>query len=156
MTIERTSGSEGETRRLAADLAIRLRPGDCVALIGDLGAGKTCFVRGMAEGLGLLPSQVSSPTFVLMHEHERPGKPSLVHIDAYRLRGGEDAESLAMEEALDGAIAAIEWPERIADLLPEGRIEVRIEHEGPPDACRRRITIAAPPEAVECLEGLWA
>jgi len=78
-----------------------------------------------------------------------------VHIDAYRLRGGEDAETLALEEALEGVIAAIEWPERIAELLPEGRIEVRIEHQGPPEASERRLLFTARADMAERFEGLW-
>jgi tRNA threonylcarbamoyladenosine biosynthesis protein TsaE len=141
MRLERTSHSEADTRRIAGALARALAAGDCLALRGELGAGKTCFVRGLAEALGIDPARISSPTFVLLHEHERPDGPALAHIDAYRLTGPEDAETLALEELLESAICAIEWPDRLGDLLPERRIDISLDHAA---GDRRRITIAAP------------
>jgi tRNA threonylcarbamoyladenosine biosynthesis protein TsaE len=119
MTVElRRSSSPDETERLGAALAMRLAPGMLVTLDGDLGAGKTCFVRGLARGLGADPAEVSSPTFVLEHRYaDAGGGTVLVHIDAYRIRSAHD-------------LASIEWPSRIAPALPDHRVEVRIRHAG--------------------------
>ena len=132
MTVEiRRSGSPAETERIAAALAMRLPPGTVVTLEGDLGAGKTCFVRGLARGLGADPSAVSSPTFVIEHRHACDAG-VLVHLDAYRIRSAEDLASIGWDELLaDGtAVVAVEWPSRIAAALPPTRIEVRIRHAG--------------------------
>ena len=134
---------EAETRALAAQIAARLdaRRGRAtvIALHGPLGAGKTCFVRGLAEGLGIDPSEVSSPTFVLWHEYGPGG--ALVHVDAYRVADGAELEAIGFEERLEAgdAVFAIEWAERIEDLLPEDRIDVRLEHTG---VDMRRVTIS--------------
>lgn len=132
------STGEADTMALARRLAVRLAPGTVVALSGELGAGKTCFVRGLAEGLGLPARSVSSPTFVIVHEYDS----RLIHIDAYRLSGPDDLESIGWEEMLDRAraVIALEWPERIAGALPAARIDVRIAH-GAQDA--RQITLEA-------------
>lgn len=108
---ERLCPSEEETRTFGRELAARLRPGDLVLLIGDLGSGKTVFVRGLAEGLGLDPSEVSSPTFALLHEYGPAGAvPVLRHADLYRLSGGPvEASALGLDRR-DGAILAVEWP----------------------------------------------
>lgn len=104
------SASEDETRRAGADLARRLRPGDAVFLEGELGTGKTVFVKGLAEGLGLDPDEVTSPSFALVHEYGPPGRPPvLVHADLYRLpASGAPLEDLGLD-ALEGAILAVEW-----------------------------------------------
>jgi tRNA threonylcarbamoyladenosine biosynthesis protein TsaE len=124
------TADEAATRVLAAELAGRLRPGDVVALHGPLGAGKTCFVRGLAEGLGLDPDDVSSPTFVLWHEYAVVGRTALVHIDAYRVADGEELVALGLEERLEAAdaIIAIEWAERVESILPAATVHVRLEH----------------------------
>lgn len=130
MTVEiRRSASPEETERIAAALAMRLAPGTVVALEGDLGAGKTCFVRGLARGLGADPGAVSSPTFVIEHRHACDAG-TLVHIDAYRIRSAEDLASIGWEDLLASgeAVVAVEWPSRIAAALPDTRIEVRIRH----------------------------
>lgn len=142
--IARITDSEDETLHLAADLARALRPGDVLALHGDLGAGKTRFVRGLAQGLGIDPELVSSPTYVLLHEYEHAGA-RLLHVDAYRLHAGDEAESLGLDAlAPSGAILAVEWAERIESTLPPAgdprRLDVTIEHAG---ESRRRITIRA-------------
>ena len=128
--IRRSSGPE-ETERIAAALAMRIAPGTVVALEGDLGAGKTCFVRGLARGLGADPDAVSSPTFVLEHRHACDAG-TLVHIDAYRIRSAEDLASIGWDELLAAgdAVVAVEWPSRIAAALPPARIEVRMRHCG--------------------------
>lgn len=122
--------SEAETisfgERFAADLSI----GDIVLLSGDLGAGKTHFVKGVARGLGHDESHVNSPTFTLIHEY-RKGRIPIYHVDAYRLKGEQEAIDIGLEDILYGdGITLIEWPERIKGLLPNGCIEVRIEKTG--------------------------
>lgn len=121
------------------------RAGDVIALVGELGAGKTHWVRGLAEGLGLDPRQVSSPTFVLSQEYEPEAGdvPVLVHIDAYRLRGAADLETLGWgrqgEELARDAVVVVEWADRIADHLPAEALQVTLRHmpEG------RRIVLAS-------------
>lgn len=108
--------SPAETRRLAAELLRELRPGAVLALHGDLGAGKTCFVQGLAAALGV-QRPVSSPTFTLIHEYE--STPPLYHADLYRIRDADDALGLGLEEYIGGAgITVIEWAERALELLP--------------------------------------
>jgi tRNA threonylcarbamoyladenosine biosynthesis protein TsaE len=134
----RTTG-EDETRALARTLATSLRPGDVLLLRGDLGAGKTAFVRGLAEGLGLDPAEVTSPTFTLVHEY-RGGRLPLVHVDLYRLeRAPLDDIGLDADLAADGVLA-VEWPERLVRPVP-GAVEVAIEHAGEEE---REITIRVP------------
>lgn len=117
--------SAAETRGWAAAWAGTLPPGSVVALHGELGAGKTCFVQGMAAGLGI-EGPVTSPTFTLLHEYGEPVR--LIHMDAYRLSGPEEAEDLGFEEWLErGAILAVEWPERISPLLPPHTLHLYLE-----------------------------
>ncbi len=119
--------SEDETVEVARALASRLAPGSVVLLQGDLGAGKTTFVRGLAIGLGLDPDDVSSPTFTLIQEYR--GRPSLYHVDLYRLQSAE-ADDLGLEELpVGGAIVAIEWAEKLRER-PPGAIEVQIVDRG--------------------------
>jgi tRNA threonylcarbamoyladenosine biosynthesis protein TsaE len=146
------SASEEQTMDLASGLASRLRPGDLVALEGQLGAGKTCFVRGLARGLGVDPSAISSPTFVICQEHV--GKDvTLVHVDAYRLAGVDDLETIGWNELIsDGpTIIAVEWPSRIESALPSARIDVTFIHEG---ANARRISLNAPKALSDRLVGV--
>lgn len=137
--------SEAETEALAARLGASLRAGDVVALRGELGAGKTRFVRGLVLGLGGDPRRVSSPTFVLTNHYPiapGSGPAELVHIDAYRMRGAEELESIGWEAILEsGAVVAVEWPERIESALPAARFEVVIEHAG---AEERRLAVRPP------------
>lgn len=146
ITIE-TRGEE-ETIALAQRFAGALLAGDVVALHGELGAGKTRFVRGLAEGLGHDPSRVSSPTFVLAHVYDdMSGRMALVHVDAYRLASAEDLYSLGWDRLADGSsVVAVEWAERIAEGLPEpgsgSRFDVAIEHAGEE---LRRVRITPPP-----------
>ncbi len=135
------SRSEGDTIEIGKRLAGGLRGGDLLALDGPLGAGKTCLVRGIAAGLGINPLQVASPTFVICHEYEGGARP-LIHLDAYRLRGPEDLESIGWSELLESteAIIAVEWPSRIAAALPAQRIDISLLHESDRD---RRLIFSA-------------
>jgi tRNA threonylcarbamoyladenosine biosynthesis protein TsaE len=120
----RTTHSEDETIAVARELAARLRAGDVVLLSGTLGAGKTAFVRGLAEGLGIDPGEVSSPTFTIVHEY-RGGRLSLYHADLYRLERAA-TEDIGLEEmGVKDGVLAIEWPDRLTHDLPGAR-EVRI------------------------------
>ncbi len=109
--------SEEETEAIARELAARLQPGAVVLLSGNLGAGKTAFVRGLAAGLGIDPGEVSSPTFTLVHEY-RGGRLTLYHADLYRLERAA-TDDLGLEElgVADGVLA-IEWPDRLTHAIP--------------------------------------
>jgi tRNA threonylcarbamoyladenosine biosynthesis protein TsaE len=126
--VQKTSRSEEETAALARELASGLKPGDVVLLSGDLGAGKTAFVRGLAEGLGIDPREVSSPTFTIVHEY-RGGRLTLYHVDLYRLEKTA-TDDLGLEEmgVADGVLA-IEWPDRLTHDLP-GATAVHIDITG--------------------------
>lgn len=120
------SKSVEQTEQIAADLAQTFKGGECVALYGDLGAGKTQFVRGIVKGLGGEPRSVSSPTFVLLNVYES-GRLKVFHLDAYRVTGPEDFESIGFSELLEqGGVVLVEWAERIEALLPEVRVRVCI------------------------------
>ena len=129
-----------DTGALAVRLAGALRPGDVLALDAPMGAGKTTLVRFLADALGVPAGMVASPTFVIAHEYPLGGGRSLMHMDAYRLHGPEDAESLAWDRLLDPRhILVVEWPDRVAGLLPEDRVStIRIEPTAPE---ARRFTI---------------
>ena len=117
--------SEAETEALGERLAKCLHTGSVVALYGDLGAGKTAFVRGMARGLDIRES-VSSPTFTIVNEY--PGDPALFHFDMYRLRNAEELYGIGWEDYLDrNGICVTEWSERIEEALPEDAVRVRIQ-----------------------------
>jgi tRNA threonylcarbamoyladenosine biosynthesis protein TsaE len=127
-----------ETRALAKSIA-QILPRPCaLALIGQLGAGKTQFIKGLGEGLGLDPSKICSATFVLIAEYGEEEK--LVHIDAYRLNDPRELSAVGFEELLDqqNTIVAVEWADKISTLLPEEHIEIKISIL---DDQRRRISI---------------
>jgi tRNA threonylcarbamoyladenosine biosynthesis protein TsaE len=124
-----TTHSPDETVALGRELAKRFRPGDCLALIGNLGAGKTCLVRGLAEGLGCDAALVSSPTYVLLQEY--PGAVSLYHLDLYRMVDpAAELADLGLEEMLAEGVVAIEWAERALEALPRPLHEIHIAHTG--------------------------
>jgi tRNA threonylcarbamoyladenosine biosynthesis protein TsaE len=133
------SHSVEETERIAADFARSLWRGALVALHGEMGAGKTHFVRGMVRGLGGDERQVSSPTFVLLNVYNAPSM-SIYHLDAYRVGGADDFQAIGFEELLDqDGIVVVEWPERVAELLLPTTVHVMIEATG---TTSREITIA--------------
>jgi tRNA threonylcarbamoyladenosine biosynthesis protein TsaE len=130
------TATEADTAAAGARLAPTLDPGTVVLLHGDLGAGKTAFVRGMAAGLGLDPADVSSPTFTIVQEY-RGAAVTLQHVDLYRLTGAEVAD-LALEDLLDErSVMAIEWAEHLP-RMPAGPV-VRVSLSHAPDG--RTITI---------------
>ena len=130
--------SEEQTQAVAFGLATGLEAGDVLLLSGDLGTGKTAFVRGLAAGLGIDPAEVSSPTFTLVHEY-RGGRLPLYHADLYRL-STTGAEELGLEEPRVAAgVLAIEWPDRLTHQVP-GSIAVEMESVGD---TTRRITVTA-------------
>ena len=133
MTTTHTS-SEEETSELGRSFAAELRVGDVVLIDGPLGAGKTAFVRGMAEGLGADPTEVSSPTFTILQQYR--GRPMLYHADLYRLTPAEVADLGLEETGLDGVLA-VEWPDRWT-ARPSSAIQVVIDDLGAAD---RKVSI---------------
>jgi tRNA threonylcarbamoyladenosine biosynthesis protein TsaE len=119
--------SEEETFALAEQLAYTLKPGAFVLLHGDLGAGKTVFVRGLAAGLGADPGAVTSPTFVLIQQYKGPIP--LIHADLYRLESAAAVDDLGLEELGSGGVVAVEWAERMS-RTPAGSVRVTIEDAG--------------------------
>jgi tRNA threonylcarbamoyladenosine biosynthesis protein TsaE len=119
------SHSQDETIEYGRRLAAELRPGSVLALSGELGAGKTCLVKGIARGLGV-QQEVTSPTFTLIHEY-RDGRLPLYHVDLYRLDSVEAAVGIGIEEYLPGdGVTVIEWAEKIESLLPLGTKRLRL------------------------------
>jgi tRNA threonylcarbamoyladenosine biosynthesis protein TsaE len=131
------SSSPDETTAAGRALAARLEPGACLALEGELGAGKTHFVRGLVAGWGG-PPDATSPTFALLHEYATPRGP-VFHLDLYRARSAEEVWS-AVQDELDSphGMVVVEWADRFPSLLPADCIRVRLSYEG---AGHRRIEI---------------
>ena len=130
MKIKRMTSSPAETKKIGKTLGKFLRAGDVLALAGELGAGKTTLVQGIAKGLGVMDEKsVSSPTFVLTHEYQ--GREKIYHLDWYRLSRvrGADAE-MAEEYFSSGAVTLVEWPEKGKSLLPPQTVFVEILHRG--------------------------
>jgi tRNA threonylcarbamoyladenosine biosynthesis protein TsaE len=123
-----TTRSESETAAVGRELAAALSEGAVVLLSGELGAGKTAFVRGLAEGLGHEPADVSSPTFTLVQEY-RGGRLPLLHADLYRLDDPREIDDLGLDELGSGAVLAIEWADKMPRSTERG-IAVHIEHAG--------------------------
>ncbi len=148
--IQCQSHSVDQTMQIGRRLAEWVRPGDVIALDGMLGAGKTQLVRGLASGMGASDGDVSSPTFVMVCEYPTPLP--LVHIDAYRMNGLSDLESVGWSsELLADAVTVIEWADRIAAELPEDRLSIRLEHV---DADTRAVEIEPAGSWVKRLEML--
>lgn len=142
--VELMAHGEGDMRRIGECLALGLRAdsGDAatvVALDGELGAGKTRLVRGIAAGLGVSPEDITSPTFVLAMAHTA-GELRLVHVDAWRIGSTDDLHSLGWDELLasPGTVVVIEWASRVASELPSGRVDVAIDHVS---ETSRRVTV---------------
>lgn len=132
MSYEVISKSDTDTQEAGFEFSKELKPGDIVLLYGDLGFGKTTFVKGVAKGLGI-DSRIISPTFTIIRIHE-----NMHHIDLYRIENMKQLEEIGLKEILEdkSSIKLIEWPEKL-DSVPEERWEVRFEMEGE----NRRITI---------------
>jgi len=118
----RTTHSEAETAALARELATTLRAGDVVLLYGDLGAGKTAFVKGLAQGLGIPREEVSSPTFTLMQEY-RGGRLTLFHVDLYRVNDAREIDELGIDEVAVDGVLAIEWAEKLSTTGGDARLK---------------------------------
>ena len=119
--------SPGETESFGNAIGRLLRGGEVLALIGELGVGKTALVRGIVAGLGLPAASVTSPTFMIVHEYR--GRLPVIHVDLYRLQKLEDTETIGLSDYFtDGVAVAIEWADRFPHLLPEDRLEVRFAH----------------------------
>jgi tRNA threonylcarbamoyladenosine biosynthesis protein TsaE len=121
------SRSPEQTRRIGMRVGGALQTGDVICLQGDLGAGKTTFVQGLAQGWGSVDS-VSSPTFILVNVYRRADQSQLFHMDAYRLDSTLEAEELDLDALLADGALIIEWPERLAGLIPTERLWVKFEH----------------------------
>jgi len=135
--------SAEETRAFARRFARTLRPGTVLALHGELGAGKTCFVQGLAEGLEV-KGIVTSPTYILVHEHE--GRLPLYHVDFYRLGSVDEVQDLGFAELMEsGGVVAVEWPDCAAPLLPAHTIHLYLESGEDPDTRRIRVESAGAP-----------
>ncbi|MEN8152122.1 MAG: tRNA (adenosine(37)-N6)-threonylcarbamoyltransferase complex ATPase subunit type 1 TsaE [Planctomycetota bacterium] len=133
-----TTGDEG-TRRLAARLGAALAGGEVLGLDGPLGAGKTTFTKGLAEGLGIDPREVTSPTFLLLHE--LTGRVTLYHLDAYRVGDAEELHEIGGRDLFRGdAVVVVEWAERVDGFLPADRLAVDLDHV---DEDSRRIRFRA-------------
>ncbi len=136
--------TRAETARFGMALGAKLRAGDCVALIGDLGAGKTALTKGLARGMGIV-SPVTSPTYTLAQEYAGPIP--LFHADPYRLENPADVLDFGFEEYfLRGGVVVVEWADKIAELLPAERLTLQLEIAGEPDddgEAPRRLQIGA-------------
>jgi tRNA threonylcarbamoyladenosine biosynthesis protein TsaE len=133
--MEVVTASPEETEALAAQLAHTLAPGDVVAVSGELGAGKTTFVRGAARALGVT-GPVSSPTFTIGHRYD--AATPVAHLDLYRIAGLDPEEWGDLEPYFDGTVAFVEWPEHGGDWLPRARVVVTLKHV---DESHRRVRI---------------
>lgn len=136
-SIQYISESEKDTIHLGAQLAQHLKESDIVCLFGDLGSGKTTFVKGLAQGLDIKRAVVNSPTFVLLNMYE--GKYPLYHFDLYRLEKSEEILAIGYEEFLYGdGVAVVEWADKLGPLLPKEYLCIVLTHKTPHE---RRIKI---------------
>jgi tRNA threonylcarbamoyladenosine biosynthesis protein TsaE len=140
--VEIRSASPAETEAVAATLARELRIGDVVTVSGELGSGKTTFVRGACRALGVTVP-VTSPTFTVGHRY--PADPDVSHLDLFRFQGLSAAEWGDLEPYFDDAICFVEWPEAAVGALPPVRVEVRLSHVDP---AHRDITLESPENAL--------
>ena len=122
---EYISGSAEETKRIAAEFAAELKASDTVCMRGDLGAGKTAFVQGLAKGLGI-GEYITSPTFTIVNVYES-GRLKLYHFDVYRIEEPEEMYEIGYDEYIGGdGVCVIEWPQLIEEILPDNRYEIEI------------------------------
>lgn len=136
MSREEISHSVTETFQIAEEFAATVKPGNVILLEGDLGAGKTHFVKGFVRGFGLSSDVVSSPTFTIINEYE--GSLPVYHFDFYRIENIGEALEIGTEEYLYGTgVCIVEWPERVRDILPEDAVTLRISTIAPE---KRKIT----------------
>jgi len=126
-TLEFLSHSPDQTRRVGARLGSLLKAGNVLCLNGDLGAGKTTLVQGIAQGWGS-PDPVTSPTFVLINNYRRPDGQQLSHLDAYRLADALEAEALDIDYLLESGPLIVEWPKRILSALPDNHLWVDLSY----------------------------
>lgn len=126
-SLDFVSRSPEQTRRVGMRLGALLEAGDLICLQGDLGAGKTTLVQGIAQGWGALDA-VSSPTFVLVNQYRRADGAQLFHMDAYRLESSAEGEELDLDAMLNAGALIIEWPKRIENILPAERLWMQLEH----------------------------
>ena len=126
-TLDFFSRSPEQTRRIGARLGNALRAGDVICLQGDLGAGKTTLVQGVAKGWGSMDT-VTSPTFIIVNEYRRKDGERLFHMDAYRLDSTPEAEEIDLDSMLADGTLLIEWPERIDGLVPAEHLWIQLEH----------------------------
>ncbi len=128
--IEFDSHSLDETERLGRAIAAAARPRLVIGLTGHLGAGKTALVRAIAQGLEVSPDAISSPTYVLVHEYA--GRLPVYHFDTYRLESPEQFAALGVDEYFEGAgVSLVEWADRVPEILPADRLDIRVETVGP-------------------------
>ncbi len=125
-----TLPSRAATEAFGRAIGRVLTGGEMLALSGELGAGKTALVRGIATGLGMPSNQVTSPTFVLIHEYH--GRLPLIHMDLYRLQSAAEAEGIGLQEYFFGeTVTAVEWADKFPELLPQDRLELTLQHKTP-------------------------
>jgi len=145
--IAKTSGSPEDTESIAAAIGAMLSTGDVIVLTGDLGAGKTTFVRGLARGLGVALG-VKSPSFAIHLRY--PGRIPLHHLDLYRLNEARDLAELGLEDVLEqDGVAAVEWGERLKNWIPDRALTVTFEDLG---GTRRRLRIEGPASLIARLQ----
>ena len=126
MAAEITTHSAEETEAFGKRIGSLLKGDEMIALFGGLGMGKTAFVRALAEGLGMDPNEISSPTFAIVHEHEGKNGKMLYHFDMYRVESWDDLYSTGFFDYLGRGVVVTEWSENIEEALPEERIDIEI------------------------------
>lgn len=137
--MEYISKNYEETQKIASDFAKTLKSGDVICMYGDLGAGKTAFVQGLAKGLQI-HEPITSPTFTIVNEYE--GSLPLYHFDVYRTADSDEMYEIGYEEYIDGdGVSVIEWAELISDILPDDRYEVTVSKDYTQDENYRKIEI---------------
>ena len=151
-TIRKVLGAPSETHELGRVIGASCHGGERIRLEGERGAGKTAFTRGLADGLGLSPASVSSPTFTILHEHAdgREGI-RLVHADLYRVSDRDELEALGWDEleADPTTVLAVEWPDRVDGILEEPHLVVRLSHGLDEDSRELELSIAAGSEYLQ-------